>query len=156
MSAGFASFRDSVIQHFGYLLDDHGFEIVYEQESDDAHALLILGSDKYRLRLIHDRGTIQADVGAADAPSKWIDEHDGERVWFNLYSLAEFLEGRRLTLEEIRAHGRALQSMTMDESAGDLAETLRRIAAEIEELFGAGANSEQRRALHAYFSSWQL
>lgn len=152
LSQGFVEFRDLITQHFRDLIDNYGFKIIHEEDVSGEHGLIVLESADCRLRFIYDRGAVEPDIGSLDARIGWTHGPAGADDWFDVYTVTEFVEGRKPSAEEISTHGRALFSMSTDERIADLASSLRPVAEHVFRLFRKDTPPEKQRELLAYYS----
>lgn len=146
-------FVDLITREMDFLFEDHGFNTSpIWADGSSARCLVIFESQDCRIRFIHEFGTIGADVGSADATPGWTSGSKGSREWYDLYTIVEFIQSQKPTLDEIRRHGVALQSMALEERLSDLTKSVRPVASKIFELFRRERLAKARSALEAYYS----
>lgn len=90
-----SEFIDLVKKHFGFLIEDYGFAIVYSEKLKSFGDLcVVLQSGDCRIRIATDRGVVELHAGLHYAPYEgFIDEFklDSSKRWHNLYHVTRFL-----------------------------------------------------------------
>jgi len=86
------SFFSKVRKHFGYLINDHDFAVVHQEDIQSFdNCLIVLQSSNCRIRVVRDRGTVLVEAGPLSAPS--VHRPPGSpNLWFSLSTIITYLE----------------------------------------------------------------
>lgn len=153
LTEGCQEVLDLVKTRLAFLFTDYGFSMIRQEDAKlGERCLFVLKSDDCQIKVISEFGAVGVEIGPATISAGWSSSMQGKTVWFGIYSVIEFVEGRKLSFEEIREHGRKLWSMTNDEMLADLARRLAPVAREVFALFREQVAPERRRAFEEFIS----
>lgn len=83
----------AIRQHYNYLLTEHGFRFTdCEDPRQGEHCLIVLESDRARIKFEIDQGTPVTYFGTLDSPIGWAQQVDGVPVWYVDNALLNFVE----------------------------------------------------------------
>jgi hypothetical protein len=86
----------AIRQHYAYLFLEHGFRFKHcEDPRQGEHCLIVLESDRARIKFEIDQGTPVAYFGTLDSPIGWAQQVDGTPVWYVDNGLLNFVEQKR-------------------------------------------------------------
>jgi hypothetical protein len=135
------------------ILARHGFELAHKEDTKlGERCMFVFRSKECQLRVTSEFGSVGIELGSASAPASWSASPLGKREWFDIYSVFEFVEGRKPTIEEIRQHGRRLWSMRPEDMLKDLADQLELAGPKVFAVFADGLPSARREALESFIS----
>ena len=82
-------------QDFAYLFAEHGFRLEHcEDARQGEHCLIMLGSDRARIKFEISQGTPVVYFGTLDSPIGWEQQVDGVPVWYVDNALLNFVESK--------------------------------------------------------------
>ena len=140
----------AIRRHYGYLFDEHGFRLAHcEDPRQGEHCLIVLESDRARIKFEIDQGTPVAYLGTLDSPIGWTQLVDGVPVWYVDNALLNFVEQKRKAggPAPVAARGEARSTEALL-AAG--AERMRPHAAELIAAFAPDRPAEWWRDFDAY------
>ena len=80
-------------QDFAYLFAEHGFRLEHcEDARQGEHCLIMLGSNRARIKFEISQGTPVVYFGTLDSPIGWEQQVDGVPVWYVDNALLNFVE----------------------------------------------------------------
>jgi hypothetical protein len=83
----------AVRQHYAYLFAEYGFRRAHcEDPRQGEHCLIVLESDRGRVKFEIDQGTPVVYFGTLDSPISWANEIDGVPLWHVTHGLLNFVE----------------------------------------------------------------
>ncbi len=137
------------IQHsYAFLFHEHGFRLEHcAGARQGEHCLIVLASDRARMKFEIDQGTPVAYFGTLDSPLSWEQQVDGVRVWYVDNALLNFVEHRDGRARPAPSAGAARTTEALL-AAG--AERLRPYAAELIAAFAPDRPDAWWQAFDAY------
>lgn len=86
----------AIEQDFAYLFAEHGFRLEHcEDARQGEHCLIVLVSERARIKFEISQGTPVVYFGTLDSPSGWEQQVDGVPVWYVVNALLNFVESKR-------------------------------------------------------------
>ena len=83
----------AIRRHYSYLFGEHGFRLAHcEDPRQGEHCLIVLESQRARLKFEIDQGTPVTYFGTLDSPIGWQQQVDGVPVWYVDNALLNFVE----------------------------------------------------------------
>lgn len=145
-------FFEKINLHFQFLKKEYDFEVTHSSSKKHGeYCLFIYESPHCQIRFMHDKGTVQVDVGGKDAPKSWPQSSLDKGKWYPLRVVIDFIYNELpKTEEEISAEGHELFNMTIEENLTDLSQKLKPVINKVNSLFDESSAYRSKHELDAY------
>ena len=141
----------AIEQDFAYLFAEHGFRLEHcEDARQGEHCLIMLGSDRARIKFEISQGTPVVYFGTLDSPIGWEQQVDGVPVWYVDNALLNFVESKQAGVPPATPAGTPGAARTTEALLAAAAERLRPHAAELIAAFAPDRPAEWWQAFDAY------
>ena len=141
----------AIQHHYAYLFDQYGFHLVHcADPRQGEHCLIVLESDRARIKFEIERGTPVAYFGTLDSPLGWEQQVDGVNVWYVDNALLNFVDSRAGSAASAPAPAAATPPRTTEALLAAGAQRLRPHAAELIAAFAPDRPAEWWQAFDAY------
>jgi hypothetical protein len=143
-------FVNDILEHLDSLFRKRGFLIIRIDLSERKdRCLVILKSELFQIKLYSAPDEINVLIGTLSAPLTWAHDQDGEKAWYFIRAIVNFLRGDYPTPDWPRKV--SWSDMTLDRQMDEMSEMLLTYYEGIEDLFSHG-NFEKRRSEYEAYS----
>jgi len=145
-----SQFAADVARSFNFLFVQEAFRVEFHQSGGLDRCMLILGSDKFRIKLYRTVDEVNLQVGSSSAPFTWEEKANGETMWYFLRSIVGFLKKES---NPVLSDPTAWASRTYEVQMQELAALLHTHYPQVEELFGEGGFDTVRQDYQRYLEN---